>query len=104
MQVTVEASYGQGGSKGYSSSDSESTSTGVSNNGGIEVSYEATSAGMIIGVVKCYKYENSKTPERVQFNAKVIDSNTILKLNCNQRHMAILSLSHTPLKLVSTKI
>ena len=59
-----------GYSKGYSSSDSESTSTGVNNIGGVEVSYQAPAARMIIGVVKRYKYENSKTPACVTIQCK----------------------------------
>ena len=99
MEVTVAASYAQGGSKGYSSSESESTSTGVSNTGGVEVSYQAPGGGMIIGLVKRYKYENSKTPARVTIQCKGhrFQYDTEIKLQSK-------TYSHTQFKSYTTEI
>ena len=70
MEVTVEASYAQGGSKGYSTANSKATSTTVSNTGGVEVGFDAPGAGMIIGTVKRYKYDDTKTPARITIECK----------------------------------
>ena len=70
MEVTVEASYARGGSKGYSTANSKATSTTVSNTGGVEIGFDAPGAGMIIGTVKRYKYDDTKTPARMTIECK----------------------------------
>ena len=66
MEVTVEASYARNGSKGYITT----TRKTVSNTGGIEVGFDAPGAGMVVGTVKRYKYDNTKTPARMTIECK----------------------------------
>lgn len=66
MEVTVEASYTRNGSKGYITT----TRKTVSNTGGIEVGFDAPGAGMVVGTVKRYKYDNTKTPARMTIECK----------------------------------